>query len=133
VRGCGADEVVTYAQESWGEPVDLVLEGVGGGLVQRAVDTLAPYGRVVAYSAGGGNVDAGTLLGGLKSVVGFSIGLITREHPELLDERRAELWELLAAGRLRPAYTALPLAAIADAVALVDARANLGRVLLTMK
>jgi NADPH:quinone reductase-like Zn-dependent oxidoreductase len=35
VRGCGADEAVTYAQTSWGEPVDMVLDGAGGDLVQR--------------------------------------------------------------------------------------------------
>lgn len=77
VRQCGADEVVTYSQPSWGDPVDPVLDGVGGELVQRGVDALAPFGRLVAFSAGGGTVDAGSLLGGLKSVIGFSIGLVS--------------------------------------------------------
>ena len=54
VRQCGADEVVTYTQPSWGDPVDLVLDGVGGELVQRGVDALTPFGRLVAFSAGGG-------------------------------------------------------------------------------
>ncbi len=58
VRQCGADEVVTYPQPSWGDPVDLVLDGVGGELVQRGVDAPAPFGRLVAFSAGGGSVDA---------------------------------------------------------------------------
>src|ERR1700721_1902806 len=70
VRQGGADEVVTYSQPSWGDPVDLVLDGVGGELVQRGVDALAPFGRLVAFSAGGGTVDAGSLLGELKSVTG---------------------------------------------------------------
>jgi len=48
-RQCGADEVVTYSQPSWGDPVDLVLDGVGGELVQRGVDALAPFGRLVAF------------------------------------------------------------------------------------
>jgi NADPH:quinone reductase len=34
-RQCGADEVVTYPQPSWGDPVDLVLDGVGGELHAR--------------------------------------------------------------------------------------------------
>jgi NADPH2:quinone reductase len=127
---CGADEVVTYSQPSWGEPVDLVLDGVGGEMVQRGVDALAPFGRLVAFSAGGGAVDAGSLLGGLKSVIGFSIGLVSREQPELIDQRRAELWERLAAGHLRPQHIDFPFDQINDAIGLIRARGNLGRVVL---
>ncbi|MFD5886129.1 zinc-binding dehydrogenase [Streptomyces sp. NPDC060334] len=54
VRGCGADAVVIYSQNSWGDPVDLVLDGDGGGgdLVQRGVDALSPHGRLVAFQRG---------------------------------------------------------------------------------
>ena len=45
-----------------GDPVDLVLDGVGGERVQRGVNALAPFGRLVGFSAGGGTVDAGSLL-----------------------------------------------------------------------
>jgi NADPH:quinone reductase len=130
VRQCGADEVVTYSPSSWGDPVDLVLDGVGGDLVQRGVDALAPFGRLVAFSAGGGTVDAGSLLGGLKSVIGFSIGLVSRTQPDLVTRRRAELWDLLAAGRLNPKYVDLPLEEISRAIDLVTTRSNLGRVVL---
>lgn len=130
LHGCGADEVVTYADPFWGEPVDLVLDGAGGDLVQRGVDGLAPYGRLVAFSAGGGAVETGSLLGGHKSVVGFAIGLLSRTRPELIDQRRAELWELLAEGRLRPAYVGFPFDQVSEAVDLVARRRNLGRVLL---
>ena len=129
-RQCGADEVVTYSQPSWGDPVDLVLDGVGGELVQRGVHALAPFGRLVAFSAGGGAVDAGSLLAGLKSVIGFSIGTVNRTRPDLITQRRAELWELLAAGRLNPKYADLPLEEITKAINLVATRSNLGRVAL---
>jgi NADPH2:quinone reductase len=130
VRQCGADEVVTYSQPSWGDPVDLVLDGVGGHLVQRGVDALNPFGRLVAFSSGGGAVDTGSLLGGLKSVIGFSIGLVNRTQPDLVTQRRTELWDLLAAGRLNPKYVDLPLEEITQAIDLVAARSNLGRVVL---
>jgi NADPH2:quinone reductase len=130
VRRCGADEVVTYARPSWGDPVDVVLDGVGGDAVQRGADTLAPFGRLVAFSAGGGSVDVGGLLGGLNSVIGFTIGRLHRARPELVERHRAELWDLLAAGRLHPRHTDFPLERVADAVELVTARANLGRVVL---
>ena len=130
VRQCGADEVVTYSQPSWGDPVDLVLDGVGGELVQRGVDALAPFGRLVAFSAGGGTVDTASLLGGLKSVIGFSIGLVNQIRPDLVTQRRTELWDLLAAGRLNPKYVDLPLEEITKAIDLVATRSNLGRVVL---
>lgn len=130
VHQCGADEVVTYAQPSWGDPVDLVLDGVGGDLVQRGVDVLAPFGRLVVFSAGGGTVDAGSLLGGLKSVIGFSIGLVSRTRPDLVSQRRAELWDLLAAGQLSPKSVDFRLEDMAKAIDLVAARSNLGRVVL---
>jgi hypothetical protein len=81
---------------STGQPA-LVLDGVGGELVQRGVEALNPFGRLVVFSAGGGTVDAGSLLGELKSVIGFSIGLISRTRPGLVTQRRAEPWDLLAA------------------------------------
>jgi NADPH2:quinone reductase len=130
VRRCGAHEVVTYSQPSWGDPVDLVLDGVGGDLVQRGVDALAPFGRLVAFSAGGGSVDTASLLGGLKSVIGFSIGLVNRTRPDLVVQRRTELWDLLAAGRLNPKYVDLPLEEITRAIDLVATRSNFGRVVL---
>lgn len=129
-RQCGADEVVTYSQPSWGDPVDLVLDGVGGRTVQRGVDALAPFGRLVAFRAGGGTVGAGSLLGELKSVIGFSIGLVGRTRPDLVTQRRTELWDLLAAGRLNLKYIDLPLGEITKAIDLVATRSNLGRVVL---
>jgi NADPH:quinone reductase-like Zn-dependent oxidoreductase len=129
VRQCGADEVVTYAQPSWGDPVDVVLDGVGGDAIRRGVETLAPFGRLVAFSAGGGSVDVGSLLG-LKSVIGFTIGQLNRTRPEMVERHRAELWDLLAAGRLHPRHTDFPLEQVTEAIELVTVRANLGRVVL---
>jgi NADPH:quinone reductase len=129
-RECGADEVVIYSQPSWGEPVNLVLDGVGGELVQRGVAALAQSGRLVAFSAGGGTVDAGSLLGGLKSVIGFSIGPVSRTRPELVTQYRTELWDLLAAGRLDPKHVDFTLEEISKAIDLVTTRRNRGRVVL---
>ncbi|WP_406314214.1 zinc-binding dehydrogenase [Streptosporangium sp. NBC_01639] len=70
------------------------------------------------------------LLGNLKTVIGFSIGSIGRQDPELIGQRRAELWKMLAAGQLRPAHKAFPMERIADAVELIETRRNLGRVLI---
>lgn len=127
LRDCGADEVLTYDQV-WTEKVDVVLDGVGAEMVQRGVETLAPHGRLIAFSAYGGSVDANTLLGELKTVAGFSMGLLSRTRTDLLDAWRAELWKLLAEGRIRPRLTLLPLAELDAALELIETRRNLGRV-----
>ncbi len=131
VRSLGADEVVTYDQESWGDPVDIVLDAVGGELLSPAVAALAPGGRLVAYSSGGGTIEAYDLLVGAKSVIGFQMRLIARDRPELMEEWRRELWALFAAGRIRPCVHAeLPLEEAVKAHEIIEGRTNEGKVIL---
>ncbi|WP_223777982.1 zinc-binding dehydrogenase [Streptomyces sp. 135] len=131
VRGLGADDIITYDREDWGEPVDYVLDAVGGGLLSPAVRSLAPHGRLVAYSSGGGTVAAYDLLVGAKSVIGFRMALIARGRPAVYEAWRRELWRLFEAGELRPAVHgrfALEDAALAHAA--IEGRSNLGKVVL---
>ncbi|WP_067571695.1 quinone oxidoreductase family protein [Nocardia acidivorans] len=131
VRDCGADAVLTY-DEPWTERVDVILDGVGGDQVRRCVEVLAPQGRLVAYSAGRGAVDVNALLAELKTVTGFSVGLFARTRPEVIESYRAELWKLLAEGAIRPRHTVLPLDRIDEAMGLITARRNLGRVMVRL-
>ncbi len=131
VRGLGADEVVLYGDDSWGAPVDVVLDGVGGELLGPAVRALKPGGRLVAFSSGGGVIDAYELLARSASAIGFQMAAIARGKPELYARWRAELWELNRNGALRPhVHAVLPLAEAARAHAIIESRANLGKVVL---
>ncbi|MGW1075821.1 quinone oxidoreductase family protein [Streptomyces sp. NPDC002537] len=134
VRSLGADEVVTYdglADVGSVDPVDIVLDAVGGELLTPALAALAPGGRLVAYSSGGGTIQAYDLLVGAKSAIGFQMALVARHRPALMEQWRQELWELLAAGRLRPRIHAeLPLERAAEAHRIIEGRANLGKVVL---
>lgn len=106
VRSLGADEVVRYGDADWGEPVDYALDAVGGDLLTPAIAALAPGGRLVAYSSGGGTVQAYDLLVGAKSVIGFQMARIAREEPDRYERWRRELWELFERGEVRPAVHA---------------------------
>lgn len=131
LRGLGADEVVTYDDETWGEPVDIVLDAVGGDLLTPAIAALAPGGRLVAYSSGGGTIAVYDLLAGAKSGIGFQIARIARTRPELIAQWRKELWELFFSGTLRLAIHAeIPLAEAAKAHEIIESRSNLGKVVL---
>jgi NADPH:quinone reductase-like Zn-dependent oxidoreductase len=131
VRSLGADEVVVYGDESWGEPVGYVLDAVGGALLTPAVGALAPGGRLVAYSSGGGTIQAYDLLVGAKSVIGFQMARIARGEPELYERWRTELWRLFAEGALRPVvHGEFALEDAAEAHEAVESRSNLGKVVL---
>ncbi|MFD4708469.1 zinc-binding alcohol dehydrogenase family protein [Streptomyces sp. NPDC058430] len=131
VRGLGADDVVVYDDESWGDPVDYVLDAVGGELLTPGVKALAPHGRLVAYSSGGGTVEAYDLLVGAKSVIGFQMALIARGKPETYERWRKELWRMFFEGTLRPVVHAeFALEDAARAHEAIEGRTNLGKVVL---
>ncbi|MGW3465072.1 quinone oxidoreductase family protein [Streptomyces olivaceoviridis] len=131
VRSLGADDCVRYDDESWGDPVDCVLDAVGGDLLTPALAALAPHGRLVAYSSGGGTVQAYDLLVGAKSVIGFQMALIARGRPELYERWRRELWRLFAEGALKPVvHGEFALEDAAAAHEVITGRANLGKVVL---
>ncbi|MFD8232124.1 zinc-binding alcohol dehydrogenase family protein [Streptomyces sp. NPDC059696] len=131
VRGLGADHVIAYGDSSWGTPVDYVLDAVGGELLTRALHALVPEGRLVAYSSGGGAIQAYDLLVDAKSVSGFQMARIARGKPELYEQWREELWRLFGAGELRPAvHGEFALEDAAKAHAEIEGRSNLGKVVL---
>ncbi|MBL1100909.1 quinone oxidoreductase family protein [Streptomyces coffeae] len=131
LRGLGADEVVVYGDESWGEPVDTVLDGVGGEVLPRALTAVAPGGRLVFFNSGGGTVPAWELLSGSRTITGLTMARFAQTRPELYERHRAELWRLFAEGRLRPAvHAGLPLEDAAKAHDIIESRGNLGKVVL---
>ncbi|MDT7839998.1 quinone oxidoreductase family protein [Streptomyces justiciae] len=131
VRSLGADEVALYTDERWGEPVDYALDAVGGDLLTPALAALAPGGRLVAYSSGGGTIQAYDLLVGAKSVIGFQMARIARGEPERYERWRTELWGLFEDGALKPAVHAeFALTDAAAAHSVIESRSNLGKVVL---
>ncbi|WP_232660546.1 zinc-binding dehydrogenase [Pseudonocardia sp. TRM90224] len=130
VGGLGADEVVVYDEPAgWGEPVDVVLDGVGDAVLAAALRAVAPLGRLVEFS-GGGLVDVVDLRMRAVSVIGFSMAPFVRRHRGVYDAQRERLWALLRSGELRPATVPLPLEQAGQAHQLIEARANLGKVVL---
>ncbi|WP_430378617.1 quinone oxidoreductase family protein [Streptomyces sp. B1-3] len=131
VRSLGADATTLYGDGSWGDPVDYVLDAVGGDLLTPALAALAPGGRLVAYSSGGGTIRAYDLLVGAKSVTGFQMARIARERPELYERWRRDLWRMFSAGTLRPVvHGEFALEDAAKAHAAIESRSNLGKVVL---
>jgi NADPH2:quinone reductase len=111
-RRLGADAAVDVTAEdlaqrlreaNGGEPVDVVLETAGGRVFDAGMEALAPFGRMVAYGISSreqNEVRTGRLLRRSHSVVGFWL-FEALKHPEMVDGPLRELFDHLAAGRLR--------------------------------
>ena len=131
LRALGADQVVTYASDPWAEPVDVVLDAVGGDLLPRAVAAMAPAGRLVFFASGGGTVSAFDLLAGSKTITGMTMARFVRTNRALYDRHGEQLWTLMLEGSLRPAIHAqMPLSDAAHAHEIIEARANRGKIVL---
>jgi NADPH:quinone reductase len=99
-----ADDLAARLREAnGGEPVDVVLETAGGRVFDAGMEALAPLGRMVAYgisSRDQNEIRTGRLLRRSQSVIGFWLFEALR-HPEMVDGPLRELFDHLAAGRLR--------------------------------
>jgi|SRR5207248_8990238 len=130
LRDIGAGEVVTYDQPV-GEPVDVVLDGVGGAVQEAGLECLAPLGRFVSYNAAGVDVDVNQLRFQAKTVIGFAMAHFASRRPDVYARHREELWKLCAGGQVRPAiHCTLPLERAAEGHRIIESRENLGKVVL---
>ena len=141
IKDLGADVAVNYTEESWSDRVreaapmgvNVVLDSIGGEMLQSSIDLLAPFGRLVAFGAASG--DPGSVpalkLFGLKSVTGFA-GIVWRMlSPDLARQDAEEIRSYFAAGKLRASVQAeLPLSDAAEAYRQLEDRSRIGRVLL---
>ncbi|MGW4365972.1 quinone oxidoreductase family protein [Nocardia takedensis] len=129
--GFGVDEVRTYDELSTVEPVDIVLDALGGDLLAPLLTTLAPGGRLVAYGSDTGAIALADLLDGPRAVLGFDAAHLARDTPDVHEHLRQELWQYFASGQVVPTVHAeYPLADAARAHEVLAARANLGKIVL---
>lgn len=143
-RAAGAAEVVTVdgfkdavAELTGGRGVDLVVDPVGGDRFTDSLRCLAPEGRllVIGFTAGEiPTVRVNRLLLNNLSVVGVGWGAYWLADPPYLQRQWDELVPLLQAGRLDPPIgTVHPLADAALALAELDERRAVGKVLLEVR
>jgi len=143
----GAERAINYKEEDFvavvkeltgGRGVDVVLDMVGGDYVTREVSCLADDGRIVIIALLGGakaNVDLGQVLRRRLTITGSTL----RPRPvafkaQIARELRERVWPLLAAGTIRPViYKTFPLAAAAEAHALMESSTHVGKIVLDLK
>ena len=148
-RACealGAERAINYRREDFvavvremtdGRGVDLVLDMVGGDYTPRNVEALAMEGRLVQIATLKGakvTVNAAQLMAKRLTWTGSTL------RPRSVEEKgaiaralEAEVWPLLAEGRLRPPiHATFPLADAAKAHALMESSAHIGKIVLVV-
>lgn len=142
----GADHAINYRAEDFvaaakaatgGRGVNLILDMVGGDYINRNYDAAAESGRIVQIA----------FLNGPKAEVDFRRLMMKRlthtgstlrprtiaEKAAIARELEEKVWPLLTEGRCRPVIHArFPLAQAAQAHALMESNAHIGKIVLTV-
>ncbi|WP_286140707.1 NAD(P)H-quinone oxidoreductase [Escherichia sp. ESNIH1] len=129
------DFVAVILEETQGRGVDVVLDNVGGEYVARNLSALASGGRHVSLSfMQGAKIELDLQQVMRKGLILTSSTLRPKsaaEKARLAQCISKHLLPLIAAGKIAPiVYQTLPLAQAADAHRILEANANIGKVLL---
>ncbi|WP_067822385.1 quinone oxidoreductase family protein [Actinomadura kijaniata] len=104
VDGAADGYVERVVEANHGRKADIVLDAVGGEVLDAGLDALAPFGRLVTYGTSGGGADTPVSRERLSltntAVIGYWLGG-SLHLPGMLDPL-ADLLDLTMAGRLRP-------------------------------
>ena len=142
-RSLGADVTINYTtddfeeavqSETAGRGVELVLECVGGPVLEKSVRCIASYGRLISYGNASGesaSLPASDITSANRTVIGFSMG---RSPAGSLDHKAAmaELLPMIADGKAKLIVDQiLPMSEVAKAHTHLASRGARGKVILT--
>ncbi|WP_427016359.1 NAD(P)H-quinone oxidoreductase [Pseudarthrobacter sp. P1] len=130
-----ADFVEELRRQTGGHGADVILDVVGAKYLQRNVDALAMYGRLVIIGLQGGataELDLGTLLSKRAAIIGTTLrGRPVSEKGAIMDAVREHVWPLLTSGAIHTVVDkTFPLAQAAEAHRYFDSGAHVGKILL---
>ena len=142
-RSLGADETINYVAQDFeeevrqltnGNGVELVLECVGGPVLEKSVRCVASYGKLISFGNASGtpaSLPGADIFGANRTVIGFSMGrspMGRLKHQDAMDE----LFPMLAQGQVRLVVDrVLPMAEAAKAHQHLSNRGSQGKVILT--
>lgn len=143
VKSLGADAVVmadekdqakTLRAQNDGKGIDLVLEMVGGSTFDQSLQALGTFGKLITFGMASRTaptpVHPGALMHGSKTIAGFWLANCFGKK-ELMHDVIAELFELVALGKLRPIIgNTYPLSEAATAHREMLARETVGKIAL---
>ena len=143
-RRLGAALAINYRTEDFtevvraetsGAGVDVILDIIGGDYFARTLDSLALNGRLVQIGLLGGaraSVNLTRILHGRLTITGSTLRARTvEEKGALARELEANVWPLLAAGRVAPIIdSTFPLTEAAEAHRRMESSKHIGKIVL---
>ncbi len=141
----GADHAINYktqdfvaavAELTGGQGVNVILDMVAGPYVGREIECLAEDGRLVIIAVQGGvkaEINAGLVLRRRLTITGSTL----RPRPvafkaAIAASLRAQIWPLLAQGRIKPViHQVFPASQAAQAHALMESNQHIGKLVLS--
>ena len=141
----GADHAINYRTQDFsaeverltvGRGVDVVLDMVAGDYVAREIQCLATDGRLAIIAVQGGTkseIDTGAVLRKRLAITGSTLRPRSVSYKGALARAlRDRVWPLLEAGRIKPViHRVFPAAQAADAHALMESSAHVGKIVLS--
>jgi putative PIG3 family NAD(P)H quinone oxidoreductase len=145
-RALGADVAVNYRNGDWtvavkeatgGRGADVILDMVGGAYIEKNYQAAAIDGRIVNIAfLQGSRVEVDYMRLMLKRLTHTGSTLRAQSveaKARIAAELESQVWPLLAEGKCRPLIHArFPLVAAADAHALMESNAHIGKIVLTV-
>ncbi|WP_274427239.1 NAD(P)H-quinone oxidoreductase [Chelativorans sp. YIM 93263] len=145
-RRLGADKAINYREEDWVAVVkdvtgnrgaDVILDMVGGPYIAKNYQAAAVDGRIVNIAfLQGSRVEVDYMRLMLKRLT--HTGSTLRAQPveakaQIAMQLEEKVWPLLAEGKCRPLiHKSYPLADVAQAHALMESNAHIGKIVLTL-
>jgi len=140
----GADHVIDYGREDFVERVkeitggrgaDVIYDSVGGDVFERSLKCIAWNGRLLVVGFAGGTIPtvrANRILLKNIAVVGVHWGAYAIHEPARIEETFRALFDLYAAGRLRPVICdRYPLEGLPAALGALGSRRTWGKLVVT--
>jgi NADPH:quinone reductase len=141
-RSLGAEVTINYTTQDFeeevqkltdGRGVELVLECVGGPVLEKSLRCVASYGRLISYGNASGtpaNLPSADFTSANRTIIGFSMG---RSPVGTLDHQKAmsELMPMISSGQVKLIVDqVLPMAEAGKAHQHLSSRGSRGKVIL---
>ncbi|SCW56954.1 putative NAD(P)H quinone oxidoreductase, PIG3 family [Pseudomonas sp. NFACC52] len=130
------DFVSVIKNETSNRGVDVILDIIAGDYFQRNLEAAALDGRLAVIGVLGGpkvNIDVGLILRKRLTVMGSTLrARSVAQKGAIATALLANVWPLLASGRIRPlVHATFPLAEASQAHRLMEASTHIGKIVLT--
>jgi NADPH2:quinone reductase len=136
IDGASAGLTGRLLEANRGDPIDVILEMVGGATFTQSLLALAPFGRLVTYGIASGTdctLRSGELMTSSRGVLGFWMSDLIRRRDWVL-QGLGDLFGMHGDGRLRVIVGGtFPLAEAGRAHAEVEGRRTVGKVILDVR